>query len=605
MADALTILQNADKQEMADRQEAADAYAGESPEHFISYGEDCLFESDEATKDIRNEQDDCWNAYQRKLDYSSKEDWQSKIVTNDPYQIAQQGKATIRKILIDKTDFFDVRPVGKEDEVEANFWKNALLFWTGEQRGNFSTIYSDALEMGLVVGQSLEIIPVWDGDGIKYVTVEPWKIKRDPDAEPRNPWSGNYWIHTEFVDLWMLKQKEKEGFYINTDKLASDTSENQDDYEKRKLLWRRGKFRKSIAVRELYGVVLSPTGELLLPNATYSWAGKTIIKEPMETPYMKMRWPGVSFSPLPSIVRFGGEGLINGILPIWRTMCNLWNLYLDNMNWVVNGISEIDIAMLKDPTDTGLYPGKTVVTWNTNGQNAFKEYRKDSKTNDVLAAYDHMSSMRQNGSFVNDFIMGLPGSRSDITLGETELKTQQSLGVFDSIAKDCEFGATNILWATYEILALNWTMADTLSPTKLFPEDPYAKVFEDMEIAVRRKVLEMNSNIKVTSISSTLRRGEFLQRLFKFMEIAGQPQYEIYTKPYETLKAAADALSLGNAGIMLNEQEKKIADELKATEDKINALTSGPENGAAAGNAPGGQGAKTASAGTARPGGRP
>jgi len=596
-----SVVANIDEQEMAERTEAATAYAGESPEHFIAYGEDCLAESDNSTKDIRAEQDACWSAYNRKLDYSNKEDWQSKIVTNDPYQIAQQGKATIRKILIDKADFFDVVPTGNEDKPEAEFWKKALAFWTGEQRGNFATIYADALEMGLITGQSLEIIPIWGEDGLTYVTVEPWKIKRDPDAAPRDPWSGNYWIHTEFIDLWLLKQKEVEGYYINTDRLAADTSNDLEYYKKNNLVWNRGKFRKSVAVREFYGVVLSPRGELLLPNATYTWAGKVIIKAPIETPYMKMRWPGVSFSPLPSITRFGGEGLINGILPLWRTSCNLWNLYLDNMNWVVNGISETDIGMLKDPSDTALYPGKNILTNMTNGQNAFKEYRKDSKTNDVLAAHEHMTRMRQNGSFVNDFIQGLPGSRSDITLGEVELKTQQSLGVFDSIAKDCELGATNVLWASYEVAALNWTMSDKLSPTKLFPDDEYAAMFEDMEIPIRRQVVDMNANIKVSSISSTLRRGEFLQRLFKFMEIAQQPQFAIYTKPYETLKSAVDALSLGGAGVMVSDEEKMIADQIKDLEDEINGLTGGPQDGNPAGTAPGGQAnaANGSTAGTA------
>jgi len=603
MADALSLLMNADDQEITEREEAAAAYAGESPEHFISYGEDCIDESNEATTDIRAEQDACWEAYQQKVDYSNKEDWQSKIVTNDPYQIAQQGKATIRKILIDKQDFFDVSPTGKEDAGEASFWKNTLTFWNGEQRGNFPTMYADALEMGIVVGQSLEVIPVWE-DGLKFIAVEPWKIKRDPDAEPRNPWSGNYWIHTEFIDLWMLKKKEEDGYYINTDKLAAETETNFEYFEKKKLLWKRGKFRKSVAVRELYGVVLSPQGELLLPNATYSWAGKTIIKEPIEVPYKKMRWPGVSFSPLPSIVRFGGEGLIRGILPIWRTMMNLWNLYLDNMNWVVNGISEIDIAMLKDPTDTGLFPGKIVTTWNTNGQSAFKEYRKDAKTNDVLAARDAMDRMKQNGSFVNDFIQGLPGSRSDITLGEVELKTQQSLGVFDSIAKDCEFGATNMLWAAYEMIMLNWTMSDTLTPTRLFPDDPYAAAFEQMSIDERRQNLQMNSNIKVTSISSTLRRGEFLSRLFKFMDLVKMdPAYKLYRKPYNELKAATDALSLGNAGLIVTEEEKRIADEIASIEEEINGITGGPENGTPAGNAPAGPGNAPGGAGAAGAGG--
>jgi len=92
-----------------------------------------------------------------------------------------------------------------------------LETWFGLSRAKFPIVFNDAAEMGFAVGQSKEIIAKWvNGQGLVFDTIEPWKIYRDPDAEPRNPWSGMYWIHEDWRDIWSLKYGNNG--YINLDR---------------------------------------------------------------------------------------------------------------------------------------------------------------------------------------------------------------------------------------------------------------------------------------------------------------------------------------------------------------------------------------------------
>jgi hypothetical protein len=55
-----------DAKELAERQDAAKAYAGENEKHFVDYCHECVKESIKASDDIRRAQDDCWRVYNEK-----------------------------------------------------------------------------------------------------------------------------------------------------------------------------------------------------------------------------------------------------------------------------------------------------------------------------------------------------------------------------------------------------------------------------------------------------------------------------------------------------------------------------------------------------------
>lgn len=52
-----------DEKEAQEREEAAQAYAGENEPHFVSFVEDCVDTSVRAMQAIRQDQQECWNVY--------------------------------------------------------------------------------------------------------------------------------------------------------------------------------------------------------------------------------------------------------------------------------------------------------------------------------------------------------------------------------------------------------------------------------------------------------------------------------------------------------------------------------------------------------------
>ncbi len=553
-----------DAQEMAEREEAADAYAGENPQHFVNYMEACVKESKDASEELRKVQDECWKAYLNQIDYSDKEDWQAKIVTNKPFASVKGGVSVVRKAF-EAPDYLTVKGMQIGDVDITDIVKKSLKFWLNEQHGNFPLMFTDATEMSFVVGQSFEIVPHWDDvRGLIIDLIPPWQIWRDPDAKPRDPWSGNYWIHEEWIDHWVLLEGEKEGIFQNIENVTearSGLSDREKEERRKGMYWQRSQFRKSVLTSEFFGVVLGPKGDLLLPNATFTVAGREIIRPPRPNPFARMRWPGTSFSPFPHLLRFSGRGILEGVLSVWWVLCNLLCLHIDNLAWSINKLREIDPSVLLDPGDAGeIYPGKVLVKKSGQSANqAIKTVDERGNTTDVLANANYFDQLWQNGAFVNEFVVGLPGTRSRVTKGEVAMKTQQSLGVFDSIGADLEAGAVNAVWAIVETIVLNWTENSNPSITRVFGQEFMrdAQAFARMPIEERKQLLASGADIQVSGISAQLSRSDMLEKLQVFTRLAESPNYAPYIKPYELLQANAEALNEPSAKFIVSPDEAK------------------------------------------------
>lgn len=559
-----------DDQETKERTEALQAYAGETPEHFVRWVDDCVKASMKATEEIRNIWDKCWEAYNSRVNFKNKEGWQSKAVTNEPYITVQQAKAVVRRALM-RPDAINITGVEKNDMDLSDAVQKSFDFWLNPNHADFSSYFADATDIALAIGQSMEVIPTWDEEkGLKFELVEPWKIHRDPDSISRNPHSGMYWIHEEWMDKWKLK----EAGYKNIDETGEEPDLEQKKQEQRKgMLAERGEFRKFMRVREFWGTVLDKKGNLLLPNATFTVGGNKIIKEPVPGEYIVAKFPGVGFSPLVNPTRFYGKGLIEGVIALWWLMINLMNLDIDNLNWVVNKMAAADPSKLLDPSDWGQEPGKTFIVQPGQIEAFYKELTTSANTSDVLTRLQHWRQMYENGCMVNQFVAGLPGNRSDITLGEVEIKTKQSLGVFDSIGMDIEFGAVHVLWLVYEILMRNWTELSTPSITRVLgKDDESAVMFASMDTAQRMELLKSNCDITVSGVSTELQQSATLEKLNIMLGLADKPAYAPYIKPFEMLEYVSGVSGMKKPPFLLTEDEVKDMTMMKAS-DLYNMLT--------------------------------
>ena len=454
-----------DAQEQAERAGAVRAYVQEDEPHYVRFLDDCVKTSVDTMREIRLQQDECWRVYNEEepRNFNFKELWQSKITYPKPFKLVQFGMSVVRKAF--DVDFLSVE--NESDEEAAKFWEDLMIIMLSRNYANFPIQFVDAVGMSLAVGQSMEMIPVWvPGKGLNYILVEPWKIHRDPDAVSRQPQSGMYWIHQEFMPYHVLKSWEKDkrvknivdigpggSWYSRTPQLT------EEELARRKgMVYSKSAFQKSLLVLEFWGTILSPQGETLLDNARMTGAGGRIIKEPELSPYPTLRWPGIGFSALPHMLRFDGRGLIQGIRSLWYLMCNMMSLHADHLNWAVNPMLEVDISSLVDQTDTDVYPGKVYQTYGSQqGQQVVRPVDLKSQAGDLIAMLNFYDQRHQDGGLLDYSAMGAPGYRAEVTAREAAQNLEQSMTVVGSMGKNLEDGALNAIMAGAETVAINIT----------------------------------------------------------------------------------------------------------------------------------------------------
>lgn len=562
-------IQGIDDQELTERSEAAVALGVEDPDVVIDFTHDCYKLAEDSTKEIRYLWDELLKGYKGQIDYSEKQDWQARMTTGDLNSTVKQGVAVIRKALR-QPDWYSIDGVGKEDIPIASFFRDALDIWLNPQHARFNRMFSKATELAFAIGQSHEVIPRWiPGKGLSYTLVLPWQIRRDPDAEPGDCQSGDFWIHEEWLDLWKVKQLGKGNTrYVRLDEVtANEKAYGQETPEKRARrkgqYYQRTPFRHATHLIEHWGILLDKHGDLLLDNSRWTIAGDVLIRNPEANPFVTMRWPGISFTPLPDLLTFEGHGIIETSLLLWLNTCNLMSLHIDDLSWRVNKMRELNRFDLEDPTDTAFFPGKSVYRSTTApaGQPVVKEIYTNPTTNETLATLQHWDQRRENSSFVNQFVAGQRGTRTQITKGEVDLKTSQSMTIFDSIGEDIEDGALNILKASIEIIALNWSELSDPPVSRVMQNNPYAEEYAMMSIEERKELLRANCDIKILGISAQIKNSELLPRLQWLMKQAESSVYAKYIKSYRLLKRAVNTLGFYDADFVATDSEAKAVDK--------------------------------------------
>lgn len=555
-----------DEKETKERQEAAQAYAGENEKHFVDYLNDCVQQCVKANSDIRKVQVDCWNVYNENepVSYADKEDWQSRTIVPKPYNTVQFGAAAIKKAF--SPNFLSIE--NAVNEQNGRFWQKLMNAQLNENNANFRIKFTHSDIMALAVGISMEMIPRWiPGKGLDYTLIEPWKIHRDPDTLSMDPQSGIFWVHQEWLDYFVLKQGEKNKRYTNVKRVKDFEGEEgtEDPFTtkeaiaaRKQQIYNLSQYRKLYKTFEFWGIVLDPHGEMLLPNATYTVSAGRVIQMPQESKYNKLRWPGICFSPLPDILRLGGRGLLEGILTIWEAMCNIMCMHEDYLKWVVNPPTEINVDALIDPNDADVHPGMKYLTRDsTHGNQAVRVVQRRSRTNDVLANSQHYDQMYQRGSLVTDAVQGLPGYRKDMTYREAAMNLDQAMGVFGLMGENVENGAIQAISAGAEVVEKHASYNDL---KRVFTEEELKEfgVSEDQDGVV---MPELDGSFHVSGIQALLKDNETLANLKEIIiPLSDRPRFAPYIKPYKILQAVERRANLKDEGVIADEKEAKVID---------------------------------------------
>ena len=182
----------------------------------------------------------------------------------------------------------------------------------------------------------------------------------------------------------------------------------------------------------------------VLPNAWYTLGGTSLIGPPKSRPFKTLRWPGISFTPIPHFTRYDGRGLLHGVRSLWYFMCSLLCLHNDYLNWMVNPMREIILSGLVDQTDLDVFPGKNWLTRETvSGQQAVRNIDVRQVTNVDPGQSPVRGPELPAGHFVTDAVQGLPGYRQEVTKGEAAQNLEQAMGAYSLMATNIEDGAVS------------------------------------------------------------------------------------------------------------------------------------------------------------------
>ena len=546
--------------------------------HLVKYIEACIEESFKNSEDRRKKDQVLWKAHESEMqEMQDKEDWQSRIIINKPFATCIHAKSLVKRGLLDKPRYFSFQDVDTRNQTKSmlsSFWEKNLRYWLDTDDAYLPSTMGDAAEMGFAIGQSMVTKVGWDTDenGISKLTLNNfpyWHTYPDPDRAPRKPWSGLYNVHEAWVDYFALKDKELQGIYQNVSLIKSGRSgrdgsgfrvrEEDDDTERRKRkTQQRNPYRNAVLVQEFWGTILDDNGEVVMRNATFTVANGIVIRAPRPNPYRRLRWPWVDFSPLPHPINDHGYGLYESSLSLWKFENNLLNLYIDNENWRINNMYEVDLSKLNDPNDLEVYPLKLwLKKRGIEGAAITPILKGESNIADVQFMMGLIQQHWENGTFLNEISKGEVGDGQKKTATEINLKLQQSMGVFDSIGRDVERGIEQTIWACLQVLITYHDVFDRPGFQDIFADDPVWMTL--MEAGVlhpeeRIKALDLDSQVRVKGVSRLFKQSDELNRIKELVGFAAAfPPAAQYIKPYETTRKFGEELNQDE--LVLDEQE--------------------------------------------------
>lgn len=551
-----------DRRELSERTEAAEAYSLENEKHFVDYAMDCINTSMTATDNIRKTWALLWSMFNEDEPevFNRKAPWQSRVVLPKPFGAVIHGSSAIKKAF--SPDFLSV--TDNLDKEAGNFWRQVMSTQLNDSHANFPIKFTDATTMAMAIGLSLEMIPQWiPGKGLSFSLAEPWKIHRDPDAPPRDPQGGLYWIHTEWLDYHVLLRGQKNGKYAKValakdvqNQYTEDPFTTQEALAKRKkMVWQRSTFRAMLQTHEFWGVILGPDGNVLIPSATMTISGGRLIERPKKVAFSWMRWPGICFSPLPDILSFNGRGLLRGVHRLWDSMNTLACLHEDAVKWLVNPSKEVNIDLLDDPTDTRDIPGKSFLTRDSvHGNQAIRNTQRRDATNSSLALLQYFDQNFEAGSFTPHFLSGLPGYRKEITARESMLKSSQAQGPFTLMGGNLEHGAKLAIRAGQDMVQ---TLAGFNDYAAMLPPDELIKHGIDIDPVSGQLVgvPQMSGSFSVSGISAMMKDAEVLDYLIHtVIPLSQQPRFAPFWRPYKISKALEKRTKLTEEDLLIEDE---------------------------------------------------
>jgi len=323
------------------------------------------------------------------------------------------------------------------------------------KKTNFVVAYAEMIKTAILLGFGC-LKRVWDKEEklVEYTNVDVLNLYIDPAYKPFQRKPPKYIVERIVMDLselyeWaentnsamaeggeteifdMAEIRKIEGDYVNSD-------------EEAKTARRLGLSKhthlsdKRVEVLQFWGKVVSKDGKKSRKDQLMMLANEQYLISKQDIPFKDKKIPYNFTIPIVYPHRgIAGVSLVQAEAKLQLTLNNIINMAIDNLNYTVNKMFEYNPHDLENPQAMlRLYPGKQIRV-NSDGKQVIREVIVTPLKQDVFKSYEIIDREMQEGHAVTEFISGLEGKK-DKTLGEVQIKTAESHGYFDVIARDLE-----------------------------------------------------------------------------------------------------------------------------------------------------------------------
>jgi hypothetical protein len=438
-------------------------------------------ESDDASEPLREQWKELWQLYQNKQDFRDKAPWQAMCFIPKIFMHVEAISAEVKKAVIQPKKLFKFELVDEKEQQAISDLMEEKVNLDGNDPGmadrlgeinleikrleelidirrrgmirrekafkqelintNLANVYSIMIKTAFLLGIGLPKV-LWDikRDRVKLENVDMFNVSIDPSYMPFQDDYPGYLIEREEMSLSKYKKMTKgQKAYRQKviKKLEDDVKklDKQADANRRKGLGQHSSSIKQVERLHFWGDVIHDDGKveenMLLEVAN----GKYLVKK-QKNPFDHKLPPYIPTMPIPYPHRGqSGISLVQPMSKLQYAYNNIINMWLDNMNFTVNKMFTYDPNKIQSPKEmTAIYPGKRIAV---NGENAFQEVQVTPLRRDSFNVLAQIDREMQEGTRVTESVSGM-GSRKKKTLGEVELNTAQSKGLFEVIGRDLE-----------------------------------------------------------------------------------------------------------------------------------------------------------------------
>jgi hypothetical protein len=414
-------------------------------EQIKTYILNCKREAEDATSHRREAWKELWDLYQNKQDNSNKMPWQSKCFIPRVYMTIEQASSVVKRAVMSARSLWsleskdaDILPVEAISAINDKFVDDV-------EESNFADVYGEDIKTAFLLGCGV-VKCLWD-KGLTFESIERENIFIDPKFKPSQHKPPKYIIERKVMDLAKFKKmakkvnkSAKKDVYDTQilDKLEEDYREQcvKAEEMERKGLSEFANVNSRVEILEYWGDIVDDDKQTIQERQLVVLVnGKYIIRH-QKNPFRHGRPPYTPTVPVVYPHRgAAGISLVEPIVSLQYTLNNAANMLMDNLNFSTNKSYEVNVNQCLNPQNlTQLYPGKLVKKNTAN--RVIDEVKTSNVGQDVFASIDMLHKFIEKGTAVTEFVEGSAGKTK--TLGETQIKTAQAQGWFDTIARDLE-----------------------------------------------------------------------------------------------------------------------------------------------------------------------